>query len=106
MGFGLQEARQIEAAFNEAIRNVIQHAYSGSKNSIITVEFRNFQKYIEVYIKDSGRQFPRSDIIARPLDDRRTRGLGLHLIESFMDYTNYDTSHSSGTELTMVKKKP
>ncbi len=104
MGFSHEEARCIEASFYEAIQNVIQHAKHISQKLIITTEFRNFQSYLEIYIKDSGIQVPRSKILARPLDEYRTSGLGLYFMENVMDYLNYDTSNQHGTILTMVKQ--
>ena len=104
MGFSRHEARRIEASFYEAIQNVIQHARHGSQKLIITTEFRNFQNYLEIYIKDSGIQVPRAKIWGHRLDEYRTSGLGLYLMENVMDYLNYDTSDQRGTTLTMVKQ--
>ena len=103
MGFNEEEARQIGVAFNEALRNIIQYAYHKSIYSIITVEFRHFKNYIELYIKDSGTKVVRSKILAHPLDEYRNSGLGLHLMETFVDYLNYDTSDEYSTVLTMVR---
>ena len=104
-GFSLPVSRQIEAGFYEALQNVIQHAYLGAKDKPIETELRLYSDRFEIHIQDKGVKVPRSEIKARPLDDVRTSGLGLYLMENFFDELNYDTSSQpEGTRLTMIKR--
>ena len=103
MGFSKEDAIHIRSAFNEALYNVMIHAYRGQKTCLIITEFREYPDRLEIWIKDHGGQVPRSKIQARPLDEFRNSGLGLYIMEEVMDYLHYDTSFAEGTELTMVK---
>ena len=104
MGFSEENSIRIQSAFNEALRNIMKHAYKGKKNCPIIAEFRRHQDHLEVWTKDYGVQVTRSIIQARPMDEFRKSGLGLYIMEEVMDYLNYDTSFNKGTELTMSKR--
>ena len=94
----------IQSAFNEALYNIMRHAYRGKRNLPIITEFRKYKDRLVVWTKDYGVQVLRSEIRARPLDEFRRTGLGLYIMEEVMDHLNYDTSFEKGTELTMSKK--
>ncbi len=103
LGFSKLEAYNIQVAFTEALNNVIQHAYKRCYEMPILVEFHKYSNRIEIHIRDYGIRTPRSEIKSRPLDEFREGGLGVYLMEEFMDYLNYDTSYSKGTKLIMTK---
>ena len=103
-GFTNTKNNDLQLAANEALANVIEHAYGGQKGKVIfiyiIVTFRN----IEVIIKDFGKKVNLNEIKSRPLTEYRDGGLGVFLINNMVDEVVY-TSQGGGTELKLVKNK-
>lgn len=88
-GFQEPVSEQVALAVDECATNVIEHAYKGSDDGRIELclEYRGLELRIDVF--DSGEPI---DPSARPQVDleryaaeRRTGGLGVHLMEKIMD---------------------
>ncbi|HWQ66843.1 MAG TPA: ATP-binding protein [Methanospirillum sp.] len=97
---------QIHLATEEAVTNVVTHAYD-KKGGNITVLIEMHHGEVIVSIADQGpafdpTQIPPPDITA-DLDHRVIGGLGVHLIRSVMDEVVYSRSED-GNLLTMKKK--
>lgn len=94
----------IVLAVDEAIANIIRHAYEGddNQNIIMTAEVR--PDAVEFRLRDFGKQVGRETIHSRKLEDVRPGGLGCHLIAQVFDTVKYNTAFEKGTELRLVKK--
>ena len=103
-GFDKTKTNDLELAINEALANVIEHAYGGQKNKVIFIYFIVTYKNIEVIIKDFGKKVNLNEIKSRPLTEYRDGGLGVFLINNMVDEVVY-TSQGGGTELKLVKNK-
>lgn len=106
MEFDPPTLRKIELASEEALVNVMQHAYS-NKPGQVEVEVKLYSKsHIEIVVKDRGRPFTPLEIKAidpaQPLEEREIGGLGLFFIHQCMDEVKYDRE---GDENILIMKK-
>jgi serine/threonine-protein kinase RsbW len=103
-GFDRTKNVDLQLAANEALANVIEHAYDGQKNKVIFIYIIVTYRNIEVIIKDLGKKVNLNEIKSRPLTEYRDGGLGVFLINNMVDEVVY-TSQGGGTELKLVKNK-
>ena len=99
-------------AVDEALANVVEHAYSGDPGDIqivFEIEPGNFR----VTIRDNGHQFNPMDRINRPLDIQQAiqlgqkGGFGMFLMRQIMDEVHYTSGATDATnELVMIKRAP
>ena len=91
-------------AVDEAVANVIRHAYGGDENQEIILRAESTPDTIEFRLRDFGRQADPETFRSRELADVRPGGLGCHLIEQGFDTVTYDINFPRGTELRLVKR--
>ena len=103
-GFDKTKNNDLQLAINEALANIIEHAYGGQRNKVIFIYFIVTFRNIEVIIKDFGKKVNLNEIKSRPLSEYRDGGLGVFLINNMVDEVVY-TSQGGGTELKLVKNK-
>jgi len=110
MGFDDETAGQIVLSLDEALANVIEHAYDGSADGAIEVTLTpvgdDCPNALCIRLRDHGRQVDPSKIRPRDLDDVRPGGLGVHIIQQYMDRVDFEPADGGGTILTMVKELP
>lgn len=84
---------QFNLALDEAISNIIAHAYDDAGAHEIGVRIALVHGILSVELSDDGRAFdPRATAppdITVPLDARSIGGLGIHLIRRLMDEFDY-----------------
>ena len=103
VGFDAHQRYFIVLAVNEAIANVIEHAYKGDKTGKIRVDLRGGKTKIDVRIRDWGAT-PDPDVLrAQEPGQERDGGYGIHIMQNVMDKVQYATKAGGGTELHMVK---
>ena len=105
--FDEDKIAQIEMSLDEALANVVEHAYAFDANQEIRVRLRLHPDRLEITIHDCGRSF---DSDKTPLPDiqehiskRRVGGLGRYLMNTLMDSVEY-RSDGHTNELRMVKR--
>jgi len=104
------ESRAVVRSVDEALANVIQHAYRGRFGKPIDVTcrrvFRDEKKRVasglEIMLLDSGVPVDRRKLKGRPLDEVRPGGLGLHFMKESMDVVEFRRTHGKNM-LRMVK---
>jgi serine/threonine-protein kinase RsbW len=89
VGFDAPTAGQIALAVDEAASNSIEHAYAGAAGHVVDVSLFVSAARFEVEVQDDGEavetlQLSRLDL-ERYARERRTGGLGIHLMERIMD---------------------
>ncbi len=110
MGFTEEAIGAIILSIDEALTNIIRHAYHGASDKKIDVEFSpegeggGNPTQLKVVLRDYGRQVDPSQIKSRDLDDVRPGGLGVHIINECMDSVAYTHADGCGTELVMTKE--
>ena len=95
-GFDATTAAHVALAVDEAATNVIEHAYHGSSAHEIEVRWEDRGKEFRVDVLDSGamvdpRTIPHVEL-DRYVSERRTGGLGVHLMEKIMDSVTFRRS--------------
>ena len=92
-GFSPPECRSITRAVDEAVANVMRHAYGGQPNKRIEVSCTRVSRSVqgqqreglEIQLLDNGLPFDRKKLTARSLDEVKPGGLGLHFMRDSMD---------------------
>jgi serine/threonine-protein kinase RsbW len=84
-GWSTESAYQVVLAIDEALANVIRHAYEGRRDRPIefclcSIDDAERGPGLEVRIRDFGRQVDPSAIRGRDLCDPRPGGLGVHMV--------------------------
>jgi anti-sigma regulatory factor (Ser/Thr protein kinase) len=96
VGFNEAECRSIVLAVDEALANVIRHAYQGREDKGIELSCNlrcssanGEPDGLEFILVDHGRPAAPEQLKGRALDDVRPGGLGMHFITSIMDEVQY-----------------
>ena len=97
LGFSSADCRAVVLAVDEALTNIIRHAYQGESEQPIQASFRRIEvprggqprRALEIVLEDSGKEIDREKLRARPLEEVRPGGLGLHLINECMDAVEF-----------------
>jgi anti-sigma regulatory factor (Ser/Thr protein kinase) len=90
IGWDEAECRAITLALDEAIANVIRHAYANRTDGIIEMECRETADGLEITMLDHGEAPDKSKICARELGCDQPGGLGTHIIRKVMDIVSYE----------------
>jgi anti-sigma regulatory factor (Ser/Thr protein kinase) len=102
MHFQDVETRAIVRSVDEALANVLRHAYGGRPGLPIEMSCRKLQGGIEILLSDKGVPLKPATLKSRPLDEIRPGGLGLHFIRESMDEVEF-TRKKGKNLLRMVK---
>jgi serine/threonine-protein kinase RsbW len=93
IGWDEAECRAITLALDEALANVIRHAYHNSAEGTIELECREIADGLEITLLDNGDAPDRSKICARELgSDQPGGGRGTHIIRDVMDKVSYEVT--------------
>jgi anti-sigma regulatory factor (Ser/Thr protein kinase) len=97
LGFSHEEVRSMVLAVDEALANVIRHAYLGrldqpvqiflSRGEVVSSE--GVRDALEIHVIDQGTPLELERLQGRQLDDIRPGGLGLHFIREIMDSVTF-----------------
>ncbi len=107
-GMTPSELAKLELAVDEACANVIEHAYGSDTTREVTVKATLDPDEIQIAIVDTGRGF--DPTVVEPVDleqlikERKSGGLGLHLIRKLMDEVQYQIVPGEKNELRMIKR--
>ncbi|HTB23202.1 MAG TPA: ATP-binding protein [bacterium] len=92
-GYQQEMINDLEIAADEAVTNVVEHAYGYDNGKTVFVELRLDKSGVQVKVKDHGPAFDPLQGEVVNLDQhiaaRRRGGLGLHLMQSLMDRLEY-----------------
>lgn len=113
VGFSEEECRTIVLAVDEALTNIIRHAYHGRTDGKIELtcqvaggEFSpdcdRQAGQIEFVLDDYGTSVDPAALKGRDLEDVRPGGLGIHFIRAAMDEVEY-VPHGEYNRLRLLK---
>ena len=96
-GFSPPDCRAVTRAVDEAMANVIRHAYGNRPGQPIQLSCRLLEskvegkrlKMLEIVLGDRGARFDPKKVKERSLDEVRPGGLGLHFIHDSMDIIDH-----------------
>jgi anti-sigma regulatory factor (Ser/Thr protein kinase) len=108
--FAAPESRAIVRSVDEALANVIRHAYQGCPGKPIEVSCWRLRadggkqslRGIEIVLVDSGAPLDPAKLKGRPLDEIRPGGLGLHFMRQSMDKVEFSRKKGKN-QLRLVK---
>jgi anti-sigma regulatory factor (Ser/Thr protein kinase) len=97
VGFSAEGCRSITRAVDEALANIMRHAYCGIPNKPIEMHFRRIRRStgagtdtgLEVQLLDRGIKFDPTKVSACKPNELRSGGRGLDLIRQAMDAVEY-----------------
>src|SRR5438093_5267379 len=90
IGWDESECRAITLAIDEALANVIRHAYHNRADGLIELECRESADGLEITVLDNGEGPDRSKICAREIGCDQPGGLGTDIIKNVMDKVSYE----------------
>jgi serine/threonine-protein kinase RsbW len=98
-GFSGTDSRAVTRAVDEALTNIIRHAYGGASDQPIEVLFRMTERHetedsegedgLEIVMSDHGPAVDAEKLCGRELSDVKPGGLGLHFIRESMDVVEF-----------------
>ncbi len=109
-GFSSAECRSVVLAVDEALTNIIRHAYAGKGGRPIQASFRRIEvqqdsrktRALEIVLEDRGKRIDQATLCGRCLDEVRPGGLGLHFINECMDTVEF-RRRAGKNQLRLIK---
>ncbi len=99
------DSHKIQLAVDEAVTNIIEHAYQGEGGEI-GLRCWVADHHFYVLLQDRGRDFELGSVpqptLTGSLAERKTGGLGLYFMHQLMDEVHFESQHGFNT-LKMVK---
>jgi len=103
-GFDEKAVAEIGLCVNEALANVIRHAYNGRTDRPIHLEAVNEPQQLIMTVRDWGNGVDPSTLPQRPYDPLEPGGVGLICLRQWMDQVVY-TPQPDGMLTTMIRRK-
>ena len=99
------EGRALMLAVDEALANVIRHAYHGDFEKPVEVACAAYPDRLEFVLLDQGSAPDPARLAPHALDDESLSGRGTHIIRSIMDVVSYEQT-PAGNILRLTKRLP
>ena len=110
LGFDAETAGNVVLSVDEALTNVIRHAYEDDPSQPIEIALAPFDspnvRGLRIQLRDYGKQVDPAKIKSRDLADVRPGGLGVHIMNECMDSVEFTAAEGGGTLLTLIKNLP
>ncbi len=112
LGFSGKSLYQIQLGVEEAVANVVKHAFEEGEQNEFDVVCKKVPLGIQITIKEKGIPFdpeklPKYDPAALTSDDDKTSsGLGVYLMKEIMDEFSFHNLGLEGKETKLVKYLP
>jgi anti-sigma regulatory factor (Ser/Thr protein kinase)/GNAT superfamily N-acetyltransferase len=108
LNFDEKDQQKIDLAVEEAVTNVIEHAFSPDEKATFDIICKNISKGLEITIHDEGLPFDPSQHKKfssnyTNMDSVSDEGLGSFLIKEMMDEFEFKNLGASGKETRFVK---
>ena len=104
-GFSAKAVAEIGLCLNEAMANVIRHAYGNRYDRPVHVVGNVDDREITITIRDWGTGVDPSGLPQRPYDPLEPGGVGLICLRQWLDDVRYDRQPDGGMLTTMKKRK-
>ena len=105
LGLPEESSQGVTLAVDEALANIIRHAYKNRYDRQIELNCQAGNDQIEFTLLDQGEPPDPARICGQPLDDVSLSGRGTHLIKMMMDEVTYECV-PEGNQLTLIKRLP
>ena len=104
-GLPNEECMEVILAVDEALANIIRHAYRNRHDQEIEFECFFNEEQMEFTLLDHGDPPDPAKICAKSMDEFALSGRGTHLIKAIMDEVSY-SEVATGNQLKLVKRLP
>lgn len=107
-GFDEKTRESLLVALGEAITNSIRHSYNCEPGHDIEVTFEDGPGQVTLRVRDYGQPIDLERVKSKEapkLPPDTPGGLGIYFMKTIVDSMEYNTSHSKGNELILIKKK-
>jgi len=108
VGLDRETAFDVRLATDEVVSNVIEHGYAGMPAGPITVRIHREPAQVTVIVEDLARPFDPALLApvdtSAPIEQRRSGGLGWHLVHQVMDEVRHEARSPRGNRVTLVKR--
>jgi anti-sigma regulatory factor (Ser/Thr protein kinase) len=104
-GWSESEVRSLTLAIDEALTNVIRHAYHKRMDGVIELTCEEKDGGLEFLVSDTGEAPDPAKICARAGESQAAGGMGTHIIRDVMDTADYRRS-GAANQLVMTKRFP
>ena len=105
-----QQVYDLELAVDEALTNVIEHAYEGRDDAQVELAVTHEGDSFTILISHDGLGFDpegRAEVdLKQHIAERRVGGLGLFLIKKLMDEVEYTNDSQGRRQIRLVKRHP
>lgn len=102
-----RQSDDVQMAVDEAVTNVMEHAYANRGDGAIWIKCRVDEKTFVVEIRDTGKAFDVKKVkkpnVKSPLSERTIGGLGIFFMKKLMDKVEF--THDRAGNLTRMTKK-
>jgi len=105
VGFSQNCCQQIILSLDEAITNIIRHAYKGVRDGEIELEIKKQNKTLVFYLRDFAPEVYDSSIRPRDLSTPLPGQMGINFIDSVMDAWEFATPKDGYGNLLIMKKE-
>ncbi len=105
VGFGNNCCQQIILSMDEAITNIIRHAYKDLKDGEIELEIKKQNNTLVIYLRDFAPEVYDSSIRPRDLSNPLPGQMGINFIDSVMDSWEFATPKDGYGNLLIMKKE-
>lgn len=108
-GFDDKQAGKVAIATDEAVTNVIRHAYGGRTDRMISFTVEITPDSLILKVSHTGKGLKKSDIklpvMKEYLQEKKPGGLGLFIINKFMDEVDYLDGDENCCLMTKYRNK-
>ena len=103
-GWEKKTTEEILLAVDEALTNIIRHAYQGKPDKM-AVSVAAADDKIEIVLEDRGQKFDPTQVPSPELPRHKPGGLGVHFIRTIMDQMIYEGQDPAWNRLRLIKHK-
>ena len=107
-GFTETDIHDVRLAVDEAVTNIIKHAYNFDDSKEIEVEMEFNEEELHVSLSDTGKNFELKSLkqpdIREYAKQKKRGGMGLYLIHTLMDEVKYQRKNGRN-EIKMFKQR-
>jgi serine/threonine-protein kinase RsbW len=94
-GFDEMERSEVTLAVDEALSNVIKHAYKGNPEGTVWLSCAADDGCLEIVLRDQGEAIDPEHLDPPPPDEIRAGGRGIFLMRSIMDEVQFEREGES-----------
>ncbi len=99
-----ESTSQLELAVNEAVANVMRHAYGGRPGQPIQLSAQALTDRLVFQIRHRGASFDPADVPVPVFDRSQDGGLGLFIIAQSVNEVSYTSDEQGGNCISLVKQ--